>query len=100
MLDLTEGNSAYVSNVCFEEGVFICITFAKYIIHNVSLKKSDHKYCETYLIKFYLTSTVPAKMKMHRIAEIYKVAGSVLDKSAVLKHAFFWVMHGLDLTGA
>jgi len=39
-------------------------------------------------------------MKMHGIAEIYKVTGSVPDKSEVLKRVFFSVMRGLDLAGA
>ena len=75
--------------------MFICNTFAKYAMHNVSWKKSHHKYCKTCL-----TSTLPSKMKMHGIAEIYKVTGSVPDKSEVLKRVFFSVMRGLDLAGA
>ena len=94
-MDLLKGKSAYVKNVCFEEGVFICNTFAKYTIYNVSWKKSHHKYC-----KIYPTSTVPSKRKIHRIAEKYKITSSVLDKSEVLKRVFFSVMHGLDLARA
>ena len=75
--------------------MFIRNTFAKYTTHNVSWKKSHHKYR-----KIYPTSTVPSERKIHRIADMYKITGLVLDKSEVLKLVFFSVMRGLDLARA
>jgi hypothetical protein len=43
---------------------------------------------------------LPSKRKMRRIAEMYEVTGSVLDKNEVLKYVFFSVMRSLDLAGA